>query len=414
MTEISVIGLGQRGFNYMRWARLFDASVSFPAVCDRNRDRADYAARRYKAEETFYDDAEFFKKRRSDAVIVATQDRDHYGHCVRCIELGYRHILCEKPVSPDIAECEALDALAKERGVTIVVCHVLRYTKYYKKIKEIIKNGTIGELCDIEHIENIGYFHFAHSYVRGNWRREEETSPMLLAKCCHDFDLFRWLVDRPVVSVSSIGSLEHFKKENAPAGAAGRCADCPLKNCVYNAQNLYVRDPLWKCTFLRFDGSVITGKYLPTKKEKLEALRTGPYGRCVYACDNDVCDRQTVNVLFEGGVTVSHSVTAFSDRMMRLTKIYGTKGEISADDHTGKIRVRVFGGRNRTYRTKLLRGLGHVDGDANLIRGFLKLVRGESPDSADVTFLSETVESHRAAILADRSRKEGGKTYLLR
>lgn len=407
--NISVIGLGQRGFNYMRWIKYFEHDVGFAAVCDKNIERTDYTAKTYGVAEKFYNEDEFFKKCRSEAVIVATQDRDHFKHCIRCIDVGYKYILCEKPVSPDIDECVRLNDYAKEKGVTVVVCHVLRYSKYYKKIKEIIDSGEIGEVKSIQHSENIGYFHFAHSYVRGNWHREEDTSPMILAKCCHDFDILQWLIGKPAVSVTSFGGLDYFTRKNAPEGSALRCVDCKVADCKYNAVKLYITDPLYRCTFLRFTGSVITGKYKYTKKDKYNALKTTDYGKCAFKCDNDVCDHQIVNISYEGGVTASHTVSAFNDKFMRRTNVFCTKGEIVADDYSGQIRVSVFGGRHYSVNTKLIKGLGHIDGDINLVKGFVKLVKGLPYDSKDVTFLSETITSHRTAIYAERSRREGGR-----
>lgn len=407
--KVSVIGLGQRGFNYLRWISYFDKDVEIAAVCDKNKERADYTQKRYKVKNKFYNENDFFEKCFSEAVIVATQDRDHFNHCMKCIDTGYKFILCEKPVSPDIDECIKLNDYANSRGVTIVVCHVLRYSKYYMKIKEIISSGEIGDVKTIQHSENIGYFHFAHSYVRGNWHSEKETSPMIMAKCCHDFDILQWLIDKPAVSVSSFGSLDYFKRENAPENCAERCIDCTVKDCKYNAVNLYIKDPLYKCTFLRFNGSIICNKYNYKKNDMYEALKNTNYGKCVFKCDNDVCDHQIVNISYEDGVIASHCVSAFNDKFLRRTNVFGTKGEITADDYTGEIKVRVFGGKHYTIHTKIIKGLGHVDGDINLTRGFIKLCKGEEYDKKDVTFLSETIESHRTAIYAERSRKEGGR-----
>lgn len=412
--NVSVIGLGQRGYNYIRWIKLFVKGVEVVAVCDKNKFRTDESAAKYKVPQRYYDEDEFFKERRSDAIIVATQDRDHVGHCIRAIDAGYKNILVEKPVSPSIEECERLDNYAREHGATIVVCHVLRYSKYYRDIKQIIESGRIGKVIDVQQTENVGYFHFAHSFVRGNWHSEEETSPFILAKCCHDFDIISWLIDKPCVSVSSYGGLTYFTEANAPKGASDRCKDCKVSDCKYNAYKLYLNDPLYKATFLRFSGSIVTAKYRFTRAEEKAALDTGDYGRCVFRCDNDVADHQVVNFLFEDGVTASHTVNACTDKFCRSTVVYGTKGEIRADDYTGKIRVRVFGGKRFTISTKLIKGLGHIDGDINLIRGWCKLIQGIPYDTKDVTFLSETIKSHRAAIMSDISRKEGGKVIQLK
>lgn len=412
--NISVIGLGQRGYNYIRWIKIFVPSIGVSAICDKNTFRADETAERFNVKQKFYDEDEFFKEKRSDAVIVSTQDRDHVGHCIKAIDAGYKFILVEKPVSPDISECERLDNYARENGVTIVVCHVLRYSNYYRKIKQIIESGKIGDVLDVQHTENVAYFHFAHSFVRGNWRSSEETSPVILAKCCHDFDIISWLINKPCLSVSSYGGLTYFTPENAPEGAADRCVNCKVKDCKYNAVRLYMKDPLYKATFLRFSGAIVTNRYKFTRKDEYDALKTGNYGRCVFKCDNDVCDHQVVNLLFEDGVTASHTVNACTDKFWRQTNVYGTKGEIRADDYSGTIKVNIFGGKKYRVHTKLIKGLGHVDGDVNLIKGWSKLVQGIPYDTKDVTFLSETIKSHRAAIMSDVSRQEGGKVISLK
>lgn len=407
--EVSVIGLGNRGFNYIRWIKYFEKDVSVVAVCDKVPEKTDYTAEKFKIPQKFYDEDEFFKEKRGDSIIIASQDRDHVSHAEKAILSGYKNILVEKPVSPDISECERLDNLARENGVTIVVCHVLRYSKYYRKIKEIIKSGVIGDVVNIQHSEGVGYFHFAHSYVRGNWKSSTETSPFLLAKCCHDFDILCWLVDKPPKAVSSFGSLKYFKPENAPSGSAERCVDCKIEDCPYNAEKLYLSDPFYKATFVKYSGSVLTNKYTFSKKEKIDAIKHGDYGKCVFKSDNDVFDHQVVNLLFSDGTTASHTVNAFTDKFLRKTVVFGTKGEIEADDLTGKIKVSIFHNKRYTVSTKLIKGLGHVDGDINIIKGWCKLVKGEPYDKTDVTFLSETIKSHKAVMYAQESAENGGK-----
>lgn len=412
--KITCLGAGNRGYGYLRWMKSVCKDMELIAVSDLNKLRADNTARRFKAQKVFYSADELFSfEKFSDAIIIATQDNDHYGHCMQAIDAGYKYILVEKPVSKDISECEKLLKYSEEKGAIIVVCHVLRYHPYYKKLKELIDGGSIGDLVNINHSENIGYFHFAHSYVRGNWRREDQTSPMIFAKCCHDFDLFYWMVGKKFESVSSYGSLKFFTPENAPKDSAERCIDCKVKNCPYNAEKLYISDPLYKATFIRFMGNIITGKPKSTKADRYNALKTNNYGKCVFKCDNNVADHQVVNILFEDGITVSHTASAFSKQCFRRTQICGTLGEIVCDDRKGVITLKPFRGKTQKFKPSKLTLFGHVSGDIGIVRDFCKLVKGECLDNANITYLKETIASHRATIAAEKSRLNGGEVISL-
>lgn len=412
--KVAVLGLGQRGSNYIRIMNIFCKDVELVAVCDTSKLKADEIAKKYKVNNVYYDDKKFFEAGKlADAIIIATQDRQHYDHGKLAMEVGYKHILMEKPVSPVISECEELLSIADEKGVNIVVCHVLRYSKYYKLIKKIISDGTIGDVVTINHTENIGYFHFAHSYVRGNWHNTKTAAPMIMAKCCHDFDLLYWFINKPCISVSSYGGLKHFTAENAPKGAADRCLDCTVKDCPYNAEQLYITDNIFKATFLRFSNRILTGKAGSNKKEKYQALREGDYGKCVYKCDNNVVDHQIVNMNFVDGVTASHTVTAFSNNFFRRTQISGTKGEITGNDLDGKLHIKIFKGKSKTIRTKLIKGLGHIDGDIGLVKDWCKMIQGKLVDDRNITFLKDTLPSHKIVITAEESRLKDGETINL-
>lgn len=407
--KVAVLGLGQRGSGYLRIMKIFCKDVEVVAVCDNYVVRTDEISKKYKVEKKYYDEKEFFAQGKiADAIVIATQDKDHFSHCMQAMDVGYDKILVEKPVSPDIEECIKLQQVAEQKNVSIVVCHVLRYSKYYKTIKKLIADGVIGDVVTINHTENIAYFHFAHSYVRGNWSNTNKAAPMIMAKCCHDFDLLHWFINKPCISVSSFGNLKHFTPENTPKGAADRCLDCKVE-CAYNAEKLYITDSLLKATFLRFNGRVITGKAGATKEEKYKALREGDYGRCVWKCDNNVVDHQIVNMNFVDGVTASHTVTAFSKKFYRRTQISGTKGEIIGNDIDGKLHVNIYGGESKVIKTKWLKAAGHIDGDINLIREWCALVKGELKDDSNITYLRHTIPSHKIVLKAEESRLKNGE-----
>lgn len=409
--KIAVLGLGQRGLGYITILYYFHHEVEIVAIADLNHDRADQVAKKFHIANKYYSDKELFASPvTADAIIIATQDRDHYGHSLEAIQKGYKNILVEKPVSPSIDECEDLLNKANEAGVKIVVCHVLRYAKYYRKIKDIIESGKIGKVITINHMENVGYFHFAHSYVRGAWHNSNTASPFLLAKCCHDFDLLHWFMNEKCISISSYGELSYFKKDSMPDGASNRCFNCPIKNCKYNAEYLYLTAPLRYSTFLKYQSRIVTGKSGSTKEEIREALKNGDYGRCVYQMDNNVPDHQVVNMVFADGATASHTVTAFSDKFYRRTIVSGTNGEISGNDYDGILRVRIYNGKHYTIHTKLFKGLGHIDGDLGLIKYWVDLLEGKLENTENITYLKDTIPSHRMVLTAEKSRLENGKT----
>lgn len=410
MKTISVIGLGNRGTEYMKIAKtLCSKDVKFVALCDISRQALNDFGPAYKIakENLFLSTDEFFAKGKiSDAVFICTQDRTHYEIGKRALELGY-DVLMEKPVSDSIKECIELRDLAKKKNLKLVVCHVLRYSNYYQAIKNAIRNKDIGTLMNINHTENVGYFHFAHSYVRGNWRSRENSTPSLMAKCCHDLDLIQWFASSDCVSVSSYGSLSEFVKENAPEGSAERCFDCKVEKCPYNAVNLYITDPFYKAKFVKFQRRTLSGKTKTTKEEVEKAIREGNYGRCVYHSDNNVCDHQVVAMKFANGVTATHTLNAFSNKMMRESHITGSQGELVGYDKSLKL-LRFDGTKKVLRRAGLLPG--HFEADLRCIKAFCKLINGKLPKEMeqDVTYIADTIASHQIVMAAEKSRLNGG------
>lgn len=412
MKTISVIGLGNRGSEYMGFIKAFHGKkAQLYAICDISSQALKDIGSAFKIPcERWFGDTESFFSRGviSDALIIATQDSSHYEIAKKAMETGYKYILLEKPVSGVKEEYHELSCLAKEMGVQLIVCHVLRYSNYYKKIKEIISKGEIGEIVSINHTENVGYFHFAHSYVRGNWHSEKASTPSLLAKCCHDIDLISWFMDSPCKTVSSVGSLRYFNKENAPEGATAYCTGgCKAKDtCPYDAQRLYITDPFYKAKFIKRMKRTLTGKMKNSKADIDRAVNEGDYGRCVFLCDNDVCDSQLVTMEFENGAKAVLSLNAFSDKMFRECHIVGTKGELIG--YGTKLEKRIFGGKSGSVFTGSPGISGHIEGDIRTVASFIRLICGEKNDLKDITTIAATVESHDIALAAEASRKAGG------
>lgn len=343
----------------------------------------------------------------ADAMFICTPDACHFDHASAALRKGY-DLLLEKPLAITLDQCRELSALAQRLGRKVVVCHVLRYTAFFQKIKEIMDSGVLGEIASVEQLERVAYWHQAHSYVRGNWRNEAESSCMILAKCCHDLDIILWLTGRHCLSLSSMGSLLHFRADKAPAGAAMRCMDgcAAADTCPYNAERFYLGrfragNHGWPMDVVAFE---------PTEEKLLAALKTGPYGRCVYHCDNDVVDHQIVTMTLEGGVTASLTMTAFTDYEGRLLNVHGTHGELQADMHTNIIRVFPFGGQMQEIDVRTLTNdfSGHGGGDVRMLREFLDLLEGGEM-STTLTAIDRSVESHQIALAAETSRRDGGR-----
>lgn len=413
MKTVSVIGLGNRGSEYMGFIKAFHfKKAKIFAICDIRKQALDDIAPEFgiPSDRCYNDTDAFFSQGViSDALIIATQDASHYEIAKKALETGYKYILLEKPVSGVKDEYIELRDIAKEKGAIVIVCHVLRYSNYYKKIKEIISSGKIGEIVSINHTENVGYFHFAHSFVRGNWHVEADSTPSILAKCCHDIDLISWFVNSPCVSVSSTGSLRYFNSDNAPEGATPTCmGGCKAKSgCPYDAEKLYITDPFYKAKFIKYMKRTLTGKKTNSKADIVDAVKNGDYGKCVFLNNNDVCDNQTVTMKFENGAVAVLNMNAFSDKMFRECHIVGTKGELIG--YGTRLEMRIFGGKSGRVFTGSPAISGHAEGDMRIVSGFIKLVCGEITDLTDLTTIEATVESHNIALAAENSRKGNGE-----
>lgn len=345
----------------------------------------------------------------ADAVVICTPDRLHKEPAVAFAKKGY-HVLLEKPMATNAEDCTAIVEACLQSNVMLSVGHVLRYDPVIHKIKELIDAGVIGDVIHIQHLEPVGFYHFAHSFVRGNWRNEAESSFALLAKSCHDIDLIHhWAGARRCVKVSSFGSLSHFTKENKPTAAADRCLDCSVeRDCPYSACKIYL-DRV-KQGHRGWPVSVICPNSLPDIESVTEALKTGPYGRCVYECDNDVCSNQVVNMEFEGGVTAAFSMVAFTEEMCkRRTTINGSKGELSYNGHD----IQVFDfltqrSKKHTAESKVPSNYGmsgHGGADYHLMDAFISAVANNDP-SFIRSGPEETLLSHLLVFEAERSRVE--------
>lgn len=401
---VSCIGCGQRGYIYLKEMMKLDEGKRFKILylCDKDETRLKYFQKEFNvpSENIYLDEDSFFQNMKADLCLVTTHDQDHVGHAIKALHAGC-DVLCEKPISDKEEEVRRLLHEQQVCNKKVFICHVLRYAPAFKELKRIIDSGVLGEIVTIDNIENVGYSHQAHSYVRGNWRNSDETSPMILAKCCHDLDLFVWMIGGECDSVSSIGDLRYFKKENQPKGASNRCKDCPIKNCPYNAYEIYINQNFW-------GRNLITDERPVTDEAVRKALDNGPYGRCVYACDNNVVDNQISIMRFKNGVTANLRMLGFTAHGGRIMKVYGTLGQADLDEYRGVIELKVFG---KPVVTKEISSLvdattGHGGGDSGLIKSVYDFLTGG--DEKNATSLKASVESHLMGFALEESRlKEG-------
>ncbi len=397
-----IIGTGSRGMTYGTWAK--EHGIEIAAIAEIRPDRRKYAGDTLGVPEDlrFADGMELLALGKiADAAIISTLDRDHCGHVMAALDCGY-DILLEKPISPDARECLEIEEKANRLGRKITVCHVLRYTSFWGTLKQLLDQGSLGKIVAIKHSENIGSFHMAHSFVRGNWRNDTLSSPIIMQKSCHDLDILLWLTGAHCTKVAAFGSLSHFKEENAPRRSTERCLDCPVsKDCIYDAWQAY--QPIlgkWPADVVCLE---------PTEEALKEALRTGPYGRCVYRCDNNVCDHMSILMEFDNSVTATFSLTAQSTDIHRNIHIMCEFGEIFADDLNKSITVSRFRRNQAEPRSSQVipvedSNSGHGGGDSGIMEDFTASLHSGSQCRSSISL---SVESHLMACAIEESRLSG-------
>lgn len=405
MLTFSIIGLGNRGSVYAD-NLIKQKDVKIVSVCDTDIKSLKKAQEVYgvAAENTFLNENEFFAAKRADVLLIATLDGLHCRQAVRGMQLGY-DVLLEKPVAPNLAEVNEIYSAAQKYGREVVICHNLRYTPFYQKIKLLIAGGRIGKVVGVEQSENVAYHHYMCSFIRGKWHKSAQTSSIILQKCCHDLDIISWLIGgAEVESVQSFGGLNYYAAENKPAGAADRCMQCGFKDCRYNAFGFYKKAP---------EALVVPYGFEPTD-ENLASYLNEPdnlYGQCVFACDNDVCDRQTVEIKFKNGATASLIMHGFAaGQTDRYTRVYGEKGVICGDLGSGTLSVESFDGTIEfiDVNADISGNDAHNGGDAKLIADYVEFKTGKTRPLG-ISKLEDSLQSHRLAFAAEELRVENAK-----
>lgn len=405
---VALIGAGNRGQTYTNIMKDLE-QFEVVAVAEPLKERREYIQKLHHIpdERCFLSWEELVKQPKlADVAIVSTQDRMHFAPAMKLIQLKY-NLLLEKPAAPTAEECQQLADAAKKQGVKILVCHVLRYSPFFRKLKDLIDSDQVGKVLSIHHDECVGNRHQSHSFVRGNWGNEEDSACMILAKSCHDMDILQWLIGSPCKQVQSFGSLSYFTPENCPEGAPDYCIEgCPHGDeCYYNAVKLYLEDE--KNLWFRETATMLIK---PSQEEVEHTLRTTQYGKCVFKCNNDVVDHQVVNLEFENSAVASFHMSAFN-KGGRHIRIMGTKGEIFGDMSKGTIELYHFSNKETELIDPSERKLsdsivdGHGGGDGGIVNTLYQYLT-EDYDGDLLSEIGISVQNHMIAFAAERSRKE--------
>jgi len=442
-----LIGAGQRGTDaYGPYALQHPDEIRFVAVAEPDPERrARFAAQHDIPAERQFEDWQplLALPQLGQATLICTQDQQHTAPTLAALKNGY-DVLLEKPMATNLVECQQLVRAAEEAGRQLHICHVLRYTTHFSRLREVINSGALGQIANVHHRENVSFWHMSHSFVRGNWRSMTESSPMILAKCCHDLDILIWLLDERCTTLSSVGNLLHYRPENAPPGAPQRCTDgCPAaESCPFYAPRIYLdMVPIWQneaaarsgferwalqtqienpqriaalsrfipklreiTEYRSWPRSVITNEVTP--ENILKALQEGPYGRCVYHCDNDVVDHQVVSMLFERGTSVTLTMHGHSYLEGRSTQIEGSKATLFAYFGLDGDRIEVhdhLSGKLTRIDTRPTGGSGHGGGDFGLMAAFVRALQANDENAA-LTTARTSLESHLMAFAAEEAR----------
>lgn len=451
-----LLGAGRRGFHvYGNYATNNKKRLKFVAVAEPIQKRRENFGKLHNIPPNrCYEKWEelLSMEKLADVAFICTQDQMHTEPTLLALDKGY-HVLLEKPMANKLKDCIRIVQKVEQTGRILGVSHVLRYADFFLTVFKIINSKLLGDIVNISQRENISWYHMAHSYVRGPWAKTEESSPMILAKACHDMDLLYWMINSLPKKISSFGSLLHFRPENAPKGAPQFCLDgCPVKDiCKYYAPRTYIdiipiiqimlKGKNW---FLKSLGKLrknriklltFLAKLIPpirrlrywsewpvyylykeheedfSDEAKIQILKTSPYGKCVYHCNNDVSDHQVVNIEFENGVTANFTVHGFSEKEGRTLRIDGTEATLVGEFHDAYKKLTIYyhhsGEEKLIFNQKLsLSTVEHGGGDQKLIDAFLESIRNPNIGQP-LTNARECLESHLMAFAANESRLKG-------
>jgi predicted dehydrogenase len=453
-----LVGAGTRGRDaYGAYAINNPQRLKFIAVAEKDKTKRDIFKKMHNIpEDRVYSSWEELLSEENGKIaqvaFICTPDRLHFEPAMKALELEYDLVL-EKPIAPTVEECRKIASKAEEKGRLVQVCHVLRYTDFWKKVKEIVSSGVLGKIIHMDHSENVSFWHFGHSFVRGEYKNKDTSTPIVLAKTCHDLDLIHWILNEKADNVVSVGEVTHYKLENAPKDAPLRCLDgCPIENeCPWFAPRLYIElEPLLRTglysqnrlvrlitkgvlkskSFRDFVGifnkiirrfkkwdqfpvTAITTDY--SKEGKMKALRDGPYGLCIYKTGNDVPDHQITTLTFPSGATTTLTMHGLSEHEGRELKIFGSKGVLRGTFRNSKEIIELTDfryGKTKILYKRPLSAKGHGGGDEKIMDAFTAVIMGEANQIEHLTNVSSALESHYMGFAAEESRLTGLKQQI--
>lgn len=406
--SVGILGFGGRGMSMAKAIVKFPDEIYVKAIAEPEENRKQMAMDEYgvQKEFVFNDYNEFLSKGVIvDLLIITTMDNYHYEPLMKALEIGYKNILLEKPLSASMKECIEMTEAAEKHNANVIVLHSLRYSLYYRKLKEIVDSGEIGKVMGIRHVEGASLMNYSHSFVRGNWENTRDSAPLIMAKSCHDTDIITYITGKKYKKISSFGTLTYFTKENDLEGSAKRCVDCKYKDeCMYSTVPLYSdeRHTPW------YESIVTKEGYASVE----EAAQKGRYGRCVYKCDNNLVDNQVMNFEFEDGTTGTFTVTAFDSG--RRTEVQGTLYMMTGDEGTGEIKLRnqIGGNIDKVYNAYSVSSatIDHFSTDMQLTRELIAFIN--HGDATNLSFIQGALDSHLACFAAEISREEERIVYM--
>ncbi len=421
------LGAGNRGTLYGEYAVQYPDELKIVGVAEPIDERNDHHAMTHNIpdENPFVTWEHVLKRPKfADMVIVSMPDDLQHEPCIQAMRLGY-DVLLEKPMAQSEAECREILKVQQETGRVVGIAHVLRYAPYFIDMRKIVQSGKLGRIINIQHMEPIEWRHMIHSYVRGNWHDSAATTPIILAKSCHDLDIIRWIIDEPCDKITAFGGLSFYKRENAPEGSGDRCLDCAVEEgCAYSAKKMYLRDKerLYAIMPVVPDLSKISAgsaEMEQLEKKILHSLKTTNYGRCAFKMENDQPEHLACAMEFRSGATATFNMDGFTSYHGRRTRLMGTKGDLVGDmdtfTYTDYMTNRLPGLPGRKSFTwdisvsdvKGYEDSGHGGGDYRFVSDLLRAVyhRDESLLTSTVT---ASVESHVMGFRIEKSRKGGG------
>ncbi|MFC2126103.1 Gfo/Idh/MocA family protein [Bacteroidota bacterium] len=399
-----ILGAGGRGHVYAAYAEKYPDELNIIGVAEPIPFRRERIAERFKINRKYqwvtWEHALDIPKF-ADVAIITMPDHLHYRPALQAMEVGY-DLLLEKAMAQTWQQCVDIYKQSKKHDRIVAICHVLRYTSYFRKMKEVIESGVLGDIVSVQHLEPVEHIHMSHSFVRGNWRNSKESTPMIISKSCHDTDILRWVIGKSCKRVTSFGSLKHFREDAAPTGSTARCSDgCAAESsCPYSALRIYLENKTWLWHLAipdNEDGTI------------LQALKNGPYGKCVYRSDNDVVDHQVMNMEFDEEITVAFSMEALTSYGGRRTRIFGTKGDLAGDMNELVISDFLSGKEEKWDASKHIEfKSAHGGGDHGLVHDFIQAVI-QHDESLLTSNIEASMESHLMGFMAEESRLNNGE-----